>query len=134
MILFVVVIYTTSHAYQVIWSSLNILRNVTADSQRYVGLLTLQNYHILVCETVDIINHCFGWILVFHISLHFVAVLTASFYLFGHIGSIVFFMPFKFFIAHSFHLFFICYIADSLRYQVKPSVKDIAYLCHLVKS
>lgn len=125
--LFLVVAYAISCAYQTIWSDLNIfLTNATTDSQRYANLLTLKYYHILVCETIDYTNHCFGWILVLYVAFHYIAVITSSFYLFGQIGTHNI-MPHVFLTLHSFHLTVVCYTADFLRYQVNLLMKDFIY-------
>lgn len=117
--LFLTTCYSSSTAFQLIRSDLNLLRNLPVTDNHLISvLLTLKNYHILVCETTDLINYCFGWVLAVIIPFHFVSVITASFYLFGHVGSHLSILAHVFFCMHVFHLFVVCCIADFVRNQV----------------
>jgi hypothetical protein len=118
-VLFSVVCYASSNAHQSIRMDLNLLNNTTTDGNYYNRLSTLKRRHALVCETVDHINHCFGFFMGISLSFHFVTMITASFYLFGtdkEPGSV---LDIGFACSQIFNLSLICYPADLIRLKVR---------------
>ncbi|EFX87880.1 hypothetical protein DAPPUDRAFT_346911 [Daphnia pulex] len=114
-VLFSAVCYASSNAHQSIRMELNLLKNTTTDGNYYNRLSTLKRRHALVCETVDHINHCFGFFMGISLSFHFVSMITASFYLFGtdkEPGSV---LEIGFACSQICNLSLICYPADLIR-------------------
>ena len=124
--LFVVASYASSRAYQLIQMNLNLLRKQETNDKHFIRLLALKNYYALVCETVDDINDCFGWILIVSMPFHFVAFVTASFYLFSNQDGLSF-MSITYFSMHVFHLLILCCVADLVRDKVYREIQ-ICYL------
>lgn len=117
--LFTAVTYAPINAYQLLRSDLNLWKDLTTTpSQRYAKLLTLKKYHIKICEAIDSINDCFGWVLAVCVSFSFISFVTSTFYLFGHLEPSSSMVGNIFFLFHITHLFVICFTADSLDDQV----------------
>ena len=78
---------------------------------------TFKHRHILACDTVDGINHCFAWTLLLSVIFFFVAVINSSFYLFG-LDNIVT-LPDAAFTAFAVaHLTLLCLMADRIETKV----------------
>ena len=103
------------------------------DEQYYARLLALKNFHALVCETVENINDCFGWIFVFSIPFFFVAFITATFFLFGSEGGLkespLIAAHIIFLFSNCFHFWVVCCASDFIRYQVPVKSYQQIYLC-----
>ena len=132
--LFVVIIYIPSSAYQLIQMDIRLLRKLEiTDEQYYARLLALKNFHALVCETVENINDCFGWIFVFSILFFFVAFITATFFLFGSEGGLkespLIAAHIIFLFSNCFHFWVVCCASDFIRYQVPVKSYQQIYLC-----
>ena len=132
--LFVVIIYIPSSAYQLIQMDIRLLRKLEiTDEQYYARLLALKNFHALVCETVENINDCFGWIFVFSIPFFFVAFITATFFLFGSEGGLkespLIAAHIIFLFSNCFHFWVVCCASDFIRYQVSVKSYQQIYLC-----
>ena len=132
--LFVVIIYIPSSAYQLIQMDIRLLRKLEiTDEQYYARLLALKNFHALVCETVENINDCFGWIFVFSIPFFFVAFITATFFLFGSEGGLkespLIAAHIIFLFSNCFHFWVVCCASDFIRYQVPVKSYQQIYLC-----
>ncbi len=121
--LFVVISYASSNAYAFIRTDLKRLRKREKDKHCYAHLFALKLYHLLVCETTDHINDCFGWILIISIPYYLVTCITSSFYLFGKVNYQVTAMDALYFTFHISHLVLICYAADFIRDQVTYQIK-----------
>ena len=122
--LFVIISYIPYTTYQLIQMDVSLLKKrEMSDGQYCDRLLALKNIHALVCETVENINDCFGWIFVFSIPFFIVTLITATFYLFvpesglneSHplIAADIIFLFF-----HCFHFLVVCCAADFIRYKV----------------
>lgn len=128
-VLFVVVCYASSIAYQSILWDLNILKNQPMDKEHYDHLSSLKRHHMLVCETIDHINDCFGWILGISLLFHFVSIITTSFYLFGNERKPTTLLEQSFFISQILHTLLICYAPDMIHGKVcKGDRKSIRML------
>nr|CAH0111917.1 unnamed protein product [Daphnia galeata] len=114
-ILFAVSSYASSMAYLSIRLNLNHIKNKTTDGNYYNCLLSLKRRHVIVCETVDHINNCFGYFLGVTLSFHFVAIVTASFYLFGNEKEPATILEIGFATTQICNLSLICYPADLIR-------------------
>ncbi|KAI9562853.1 hypothetical protein GHT06_010308 [Daphnia sinensis] len=130
-LLFVVVSYASSNAYQTILWDLAALKNQPMNKQHYDRLTSLKRYHVLVCETIDHINNCFGWILGISLLFHFVSIVTTSFYLFGNErerGTLLEYMELSFFISQILHVLLICYPPDLIQEKADAVMKELTQM------
>lgn len=126
--LFVVTSYASANANQTILWDLNVLKNQPMDKEHYNRLISLKKHHVLVCETIDHINNCFGWILGISLLFHFVSIITASFYLFGNErgrGTLLEHMELSFFISQILHILLICYPPDLIQEKADAVLKEL---------
>ncbi len=119
LVLFVIVSYASSTGYRLIQTNLQWLSEQRRDEQYYSRLLNLKKYHAFVCETIEHVNDCFGWIFVFSIPFHFVVIITTSFFIFGRETEPITIMETTLLVVHAFHLSVVCYAADMVCDQVK---------------
>lgn len=114
-VLLSIVNYAASLAFQSIASKLN----ASGDRQPCLSnteLGVLKSYYVSVCQTIDVINDCFGWLLLLIIPHLFVATITLTFYWFGNKPKPISGLMFFFF--HHVNLFIVCIAADSVRIEV----------------
>lgn len=118
--------YASLLAYKLIRLHLSIVNNLNLKpEQLFSHVLDLKQKHLYVCEMVDQINDCFGWMLAATLSFQFVAIVNSSFYIFGVLQADVQFTSVLTFLTHVLQLLIVCVIADPIREQVKKR----AYCC-----
>lgn len=83
---------------------------------------TLGKRHVSACETVDAINHCFGWMLLLSTTFYFVAVVNATFYLVGLDNPKITLLDIIFLLFALVHLTFLCFAADHIRVKVNKLI------------
>jgi hypothetical protein len=126
-ILFAVSSYASSMAYLSIRLDLNHLKNKTTDGNYYNCLLSLKRRHVIVCETVDHINNCFGYFLGVTLSFHYAAIVTVSFYLFGNEKEPATILEIVFATTQICNLSLICYPADLIRSKVRICLQLLSF-------
>lgn len=116
-IVFAVHCYASSLALQLIQEQIQRceIDELTNGRDLCLFVLNLRRKFVAVCDSVDAINHCFGWMLLLSTVFIFVAVINSSFYLFTlEISpSDIAFLSFS--LIHATNM---CFAADLIRCKV----------------
>lgn len=116
-VLFTTVSYAASLSFQSIMSKLN-SEHLQACNLSNTDVFILKRYYVSACQTIDVINDCFGWLLLLVIPHLFVAKVNVTFYWFGNSNETTPIGGILFFIFHLVNLFVICIASDNIRFEV----------------
>ena len=107
-----------SCASSAVFKSIALQLNGNLPLQRTNNLANLKYHYVLACEIVDGINDCFGLSLLLIVPYHFVAIINASFYMFGQTGEVTTISEILFFAIYPINLFIVASAAEGIPIQV----------------
>ncbi|EFX88066.1 hypothetical protein DAPPUDRAFT_311619 [Daphnia pulex] len=90
-------------------------------------LSVFKQKHIIACDTVDSINHTFGWMLLFSMTFFFVVVINASYAVFG-LPDHTTVADISFLAFALVHLPLICFAADHISNKAENMIKELMRL------
>ncbi|KAI9562852.1 hypothetical protein GHT06_010307 [Daphnia sinensis] len=127
-VLFATVSYAASLSFQSITSMLNSSGRLQACNLSNSDVIVLKRYYVSACQTVDILNDCFGWLLLLVVPHLFIAKINVTFYWFGNPKETTSISGILFFVFQLVNLFIICISSDSIRVESDKMLKELLRL------
>ncbi|XP_059353018.1 uncharacterized protein LOC130688983 [Daphnia carinata] len=127
-VLFTTVSYASSLSFQSITSKLNCNGHLQACNLSNSDVIVLKRYYVSACQAVDIINDCFGWLLLLVVPHLFISEINVTFYWFGNLKKTASVSGFLFFVFQLVNIFVICISSDCIRVESDKVLKQLLRL------